>query len=81
MTAEQQQPECPHARLRIEGMDQTLGLVCEDCGECMAYCWMDDHIPESLWNRACTNYPGGNPCEQSRDNVCALCEEPIKEAT
>jgi hypothetical protein len=38
---------------------------------------MDDHIPESLWNRACLNTPEAKPCEQSRDDVCSLCEEKI----
>lgn len=72
--------ECPHDRIRIEAMDQTLGLVCLGC-DLVVYCWMDEHVPERLWNRACEDDPGGNPCKQDRDNVCALCEAEIEEVT
>ena len=71
---------CVHARLRIEACDQTLGLACEDCGDPVAHCWMDEHIPERLWNRACTNDPDGNRCEQDRDDICALCDAEIDKA-
>ena len=54
--------------------DQTLGVECVDCGEIVAVCWMDEHIPESLWNRAALTLSGAVPCAQNRDNACALCE-------
>lgn len=69
--------DCAHARLTIEVCDQTLGLVCRECETLVAFCWMDDHIPESLWNRACTTDPNGKPCEQNRDDVCALCGDSV----
>jgi hypothetical protein len=70
--------DCIHARVAPEPCDQTLGVLCLDCDTIVAVCWMDEHIPESLWNRACENDTGGNPCEQSRDDVCAICEQQIE---
>jgi hypothetical protein len=67
--------DCQHARVVSEVCDQTLGVLCLDCGTILAVCWGDDHIPESLWNRACENDKEANPCEQSRDDHCALCGE------
>jgi hypothetical protein len=71
--------ECKHARVRSAVCDQTLGVDCLDCNTNIAVCWMDDHIPESLWNRVCDcGYdPGAKRCEQNRDDVCALCGEKI----
>lgn len=68
---------CAHELLRVEAVDQTLGLACEGCGEPVAHCWRDEHIPERLWNRACANDPKANRCEQDRDDVCALCDAEI----
>ena len=70
--------ECPHDKLRVVPCDQTLGLECEVCDEPVAHCWRDEHISEKLWNRACSNDPKANRCEQDRDNVCALCEQEIE---
>jgi len=67
--------ECQHARVVSEVCDQTLGVLCLDCSTLLSYCWGDEHIPESLWNRACKFDEGANPCEQSRDDFCALCSE------
>jgi hypothetical protein len=68
---------CKHERLTVDVCDQTLAVVCIDCDHQLAVCWMDEHIPESLWNRACANDCTSRPCEQSRDDVCAICEEKI----
>jgi len=74
--------KCAHDHVRPEICDQTLGVVCTDCNVLVAFCWSDDHIPESLWNRVCTQRPDeGNPCEQNRDDHCALCGEVIEQAT
>ena len=69
---------CPHEHLQFEVCDQTGGVGCNDCNTLLAYCWADNHIPESLWNRMCAQDPEARPCEQSRDDVCALCDEPIE---
>ncbi len=67
---------CEHARVAPEVCDQTLGVKCLVCNALLAWCWQDDHVPESLWNRACENEPGeAIPCPDNRDNVCALCSE------
>lgn len=68
---------CTHTRVAPAACDQTLAVVCLDCHLQLAVCWMDQHIPESLWNRACQNDPEAVPCQQNRDDVCALCEEPV----
>lgn len=68
---------CPHEHVAPEVCDQTLGVICTACKTVLAVCWMDDHIPESLWNRACAQDPQAKPCEQNRDNFCSLCGEPI----
>ena len=64
---------CEHPRVAPEGMDQTLGVICLDCDMVLAYCWMDEHIPESLWNRACLSDDSAVPRKLSRENVCSLC--------
>lgn len=66
--------ECGHARVEAAVCDQTLAVVCADCDMHLAACWRDEHIPESLWNRACENDPSCKPCEQGRDDVCAICK-------
>lgn len=66
--------ECKHPHLKVGACDQTLGVECKECGGLLAWCWMDEHIPEALWNRA----EGGIPCERSREDYCAICEEPIR---
>jgi hypothetical protein len=68
---------CPHTNVTPEVCDQTLGVSCSDCSELLHICWMDDHIPESLWNRAASSLPDAIPCEESRDNVCAICKAVI----
>jgi len=67
--------DCKHARVAPEVCDQTLGVYCLDCNEGLVVCWMKEHIPESLWNRACTNDVDAVPCERDRDNYCAICGE------
>ena len=67
--------DCQHARVTPEVCDQTLGVICLDCNTILAACWMDEHIPESLWNRACENDKEANTCEQNRDDYCSLCGE------
>ena len=66
--------ECPHARLKPEAVDQTLGVVCLDCDALLHWCWMDNHIPETVWNRACKNEPEAKPCAQNRADRCAICD-------
>lgn len=66
---------CQHEHLAIEGCDQTIGVACTDCLVLLAWCWMDHHVPESLWNRLCEQDSSAIRCEQSRDDVCALCQE------
>lgn len=68
---------CPHLHVAPETIDQTLGVQCRDCLATLAFCWQDNHIPESLWNRACENAADAVPCDQSRDDCCALCGEPM----
>lgn len=63
---------CLHINADAEVVDQTLGVTCPDC-EYQAACWMDEHVPESIWNKACKNTEGCKPCEQNRDDVCFLC--------
>jgi len=69
--------DCPHEHLAFEVLDQTGGVACCDCNAILAYCWMDNHIPESLWNRLATQCDKVYPCERSRDDVCAICSERI----
>jgi len=71
---------CAHEHLRFEVLDQTGGVGCADCNALLAVCWGDKHIPESLWNRLCTQDPEAIPCEQSRDDFCAICGETIQKA-
>lgn len=68
---------CTHKRLTSAALDQTMGVVCLDCGLILAYCWDTDHVPEALWNQAAQNDPNRTPCELSRENVCAICQEPF----
>lgn len=65
--------QCPHERVVPEICDQTLGVSCLDCRSLVAVCWADTHIPESLWNRACVGQNSAHPCDQNRDDYCALC--------
>ncbi len=67
---------CRHPRMTPEVFDQTLGVVCPDCS-LKAWCWAENHCSEALWNLACKNDPTANPCEQDRDDHCALCDEPL----
>lgn len=69
--------ECGHERLKPEVMDQTLGVVCMDCGAALHWCWAERCLPESAWNRACLNDPDARPTEQSRDDHCAICGDAI----
>jgi hypothetical protein len=68
---------CPHERLTSTVCDQTIGVTCGDCHALLAHCWMNEHVPESLWNRVCKQDLQLVPCEQSRDDVCSLCSETI----
>lgn len=71
---------CPHENVVPEAVDQTLGVACNDCNVLLGACWMDGHVSEALWNKACANRPDeGTPCEQSRTFICFLCGEPIAE--
>jgi hypothetical protein len=73
---------CAHAHVRPEPCDQTLGVKCVDCKRILAVCWAEEHIPESLWNRACTDKdPDAKRCEQNRPDHCAICEEHIENIT
>lgn len=69
--------DCEHTRVKPEVCDQTLGIVCVDCLEGIAVCWGDDHIPETLWNRACYFDSDAIRCEQNREDFCALCGDAI----
>ncbi len=65
---------CPHARVVAEVVDQTLGVMCADCGESLGVCWQDEHCSEANWNRAAAQDPENcKPCEQNRDDFCFLC--------
>ncbi len=66
--------KCKHESVVAEPCDQTMGVACDDCNEWLAYCWKENHVPESLWNRVAALDPDCEPCEQNRDNVCAFCE-------
>jgi len=70
---------CPHERLAFVALDQTGGVECTVCNTILAYCWGDDHIPEPLWNRLAAQDPQTRAREQSRDDVCGMCGEPIQE--
>ena len=69
------EPECIHDNLRVEILDQSMGVVCADCGTVLAYCWDDEHISEQLWNQACADDPEEVSCDENRPNYCALCGE------
>lgn len=66
---------CKHLWVKTVWLDQTLGVECMACGLTLAYCWADEHVPESLWNRACKTSPTSKPCQENRDDVCAICEQ------
>ncbi len=70
---------CAHDEVLPAPCDQTVCVECWKCRMVLDWCWGDRHIPESLWNRACAhpNDLGAKPCEQSRDDVCAICSSPI----
>jgi len=69
---------CVHEHLAFHVYDQTGGVACADCGERLAMCWDDQHIPESLWNRLAAQDKQCERCKRSRDNVCAICEKRIQ---
>lgn len=73
--------DCGHSQVTPEPCDQTLGVLCLECSTIIAVCWGDEHIPESLWNRACENDKNANRSEQNRDVVCAICEQRIEVQT
>lgn len=75
---------CMHLQLEPGVYDQTLGVRCFDCGLLLAYCWMDNHVAEDVWNQACrqTRERGDadaedwKPCADVRQvRHCAICEE------
>lgn len=73
MTEVVEQEQCHHNRLKPEVVDQTLGVACLDCNDLLYWCWMDHHVPESAWNRACASDKSARSCEQNRDDHCAIC--------
>ncbi len=80
---------CLHTRARPYVADQTLGAECLDCSVSHV-CWMDDHVPEALWNKALAyvqtrpaapgedDWRDGIPCPDSREDVCAICQQKIE---
>lgn len=72
--------DCKHEHVAPEVCDQALGVKCLDCNALLAWCWAENHVPEPLWNRACENDSDAVPCEQNREDHCALCNEPIQQA-
>lgn len=70
---EEQLAVCGHLRLKPEVVDQTLGVLCQDCGELLGVCWQEEHVSEELWNRACRSDGMAIPCNENRSHVCALC--------
>lgn len=71
---------CTHTNIAPEVCDQTLGVVCKDCGSLLGACWGEKHVSEALWNRACKSDPECKPCEQNRDDVCFLCGSAMQTA-
>lgn len=69
--------DCAHSSVMPQVCDQTLGVYCLECQSVVAWCWSDEHVPEPLWNRACLNDPEAVPCDESRDDHCAICKEKI----
>ena len=69
--------DCTHDQVSPAFCDQTLGVACRACGALLGVCWAERHVSEALWNRACLNDDEANPCEQSRDDVCAICEQSV----
>jgi hypothetical protein len=64
---------CDHVHVVECVCDQTLGVACVDCNTLLAWCWSEDHVPESLWNRAVKADINAKVCEHNRDDVCAIC--------
>lgn len=71
--------DCTHHKVKPAVIDQTLGVECVECGWLLAACW-DDHVPESLWNRACKNDSDAKPCDKNRDDYCAICCQQFADA-
>lgn len=66
---------CIHNQVFPVFRDQSLGVACLACKAPLGVCWgADQHVSEALWNRACLNDDEANPCEQNRDDHCAICE-------
>lgn len=72
--------DCAHAKTMSRVLDQTLGVACADCGATLAYCWMDEHCSEAMWNAAADGV-NSIPCEQSREDVCFLCGDHLPKET
>ena len=75
MTPEGDAETCEHAETLPVALDQTAGVECWKCRTVLGYCWMDKHVSEAMWNRACGESSDFKPCEQSRENVCAICSQ------
>lgn len=69
--------DCKHESVSSIVLDQTLGVECNTCYHLLAYCWMDEHLPESLWNKACINDVDCNVCDEDRDDYCVICRRQI----
>lgn len=75
---------CEHKKMLPAVFDQTLGIICYDCGYELFWCWEDNHVPESVWNETCKQVFERNdedwldvvPCEYNRPDTC-LCGELI----
>ena len=77
--------DCKHESVKPTVVDQTLGVMCLRCDMLLAWCWMERHMSERLWNKACENDAGAKRCENDREDVCALCGDkfnnnPVKDA-
>lgn len=68
---------CAHVHVVARVCDQTLGVACIDCKTLLAWCWAENHVPESLWNRVAATDPDSNACDHDRDDVCAICGSSI----
>ena len=70
--------DCEHKRITPAVLDQTIGVVCVDCGHVVAVEWMEDTIPVQLWNEAVrqTKERGDKDCEDwkpAEPKVCWRC--------
>ena len=74
--------DCEHNRVVPEVMDQTIGVGCLDCDFALYVCWGAEHVPVSLWNRACAA-PGFEDCAPVAEDhgQCAICGEPCAVGT